>query len=69
MLSVGSNLFENINKSSIKKVQEQKYQPFCNLDLKNNANIIPQDADKLFNIFLKKLISLSFIYKLYLYNN
>ncbi len=37
-LSVGLNLFENVNKSSIKKVQEQKRQPLCYLD------IIPQDA-------------------------
>ncbi len=36
-LSIGSNLFENVNKSRIKKVREQKRQPLCNLELKNNS--------------------------------
>ena len=42
-LSIGSNLFENVNKSSIKKVQKQKRQPLHNIDLKNKSNIIQQD--------------------------
>ncbi len=51
--------------SRIKKVREQKRQPLCNLELKNNANIIQQDtkqldakrvriADKLFDKYFSK---------------
>jgi len=64
-LSISSNLFENVNKSRIKKVREQKRQLLCNLELKNNANIIQQDtkqldakrvriADKLFDKYFSK---------------
>jgi hypothetical protein len=42
-LSIGSNLFENINKSSIKKVRRQRKQPLCDL----NLNTIPQNARQL----------------------
>ena len=57
-LSIGSNSFENINKSSIKKVREQKKkQPLHNL----NLNIISQDdaervieADQLFEKYFSK---------------
>ena len=61
MLSIGSNSFENINKSSIKKVREQrKHQPLRDLNLKNNI-ISQQDdaeqvreADQLFDKYFSK---------------
>ena len=38
---------EELMNSSIKKVQEQKRQPWYNVDLKNKANIIRQDIGQL----------------------
>ncbi len=59
--SIGLNSFENINKSSIKKVREQrKHQPLRDLNLKNNI-ISQQDdaeqvreADQLFDKYFSK---------------
>ena len=58
-LSIGSNSFENIDKSRIKEVRKQRRnQPLCNLNLKNNINSQDaervREADQLFDKYFSK---------------